>query len=114
MSLQWNWYMFSAIKLLSQLIVKYSFTRLITAPANKVSSRLNLSFQAEQPRITFLLETAICLHTADKFGKDPVISSEASLSNAICKSLVPLVVVSTSVLPSIKLRGYSAGEFPCC
>src|SRR5574343_2010649 len=94
-------------------MIKCDLMRPITAPANRVSSRLNLSFQAEQPSITFFFVSIKWSHTADKLGKEPVITSEAPFCNDICNNLVPLVVVSTRVLPATNSRGYSAGELPC-
>ena len=88
--------------------------RLITDPANNVSSRLKRSFHPAQPSTTFFFSFSKKSQTADMFGKEPEIIVSAFFSNAICNNLVPLVVVSTNVLPSINSLVYSNGELPCC
>ena len=56
---------------LSQLIVKSCCKALATAPANKVSSKLNRSFHAAQPKITGLSSFLRKSTTASKFKKEP-------------------------------------------
>src|SRR3982751_5848632 len=96
----------------SQLMEKYSPTMETTAPAKSVSSILTRSFQPAQARITFFCIPIKCSQTEERFRKEPVIISVAPLAKAICNNLVPLVVVSTSVFPSINSLGYSKDELP--
>ena len=86
--------------------------REITEPANKVSSKLTRSFHAAHPKNTSLSEFIKCSHTAVILGNDPVITSGAPRSNAMCNNFVPFVVVNTRILFSTNDRGYSNGELP--
>ena len=95
-------------------MVKCSLILSITAPAKRVSSRLNLSFQPEHPNNTFFFSAIKKSHTADRLGNEPVTTFDAPAFKAMCNTLVPLVVVNTNVFPLMKLAGYSAGELPYC
>jgi hypothetical protein len=66
----------------------------------------------DQPKIILAFCSFKKLTTFDKLGNEPVITSLAPCFKAICNNLVPLVVVITRVLFSIKDLGYSEGELP--
>src|SRR5574343_1276933 len=80
------------------------------APAQIVSSKLNLSCQPEHKHNTFLSCLLNQMDSASRFKNEPTTTISASFATS--KDFVPLVVVNTTSWPLNSSRIYENGEFP--
>ena len=110
---------FSALFFLAGTMLFYFVGQTITRPIQKLAgamSEINSKTLTvdlpEQPKITGAFCSFRYATTFVKLGKDPVIISFAPCFKARCNNFVPLVVVMTNILFSIKSLGYSEGELP--
>ena len=83
-----------------------------TAPANKVSSRLNLFFQPAHNNKTSSFSLFNQLQSVSMFKNDPITIFSAPFSSAYFMALVPLVVAKAILFPSKSGFSNSKGEFP--